>query len=82
MILVQRPRIRPEPPCAPVPDAALLSCHGGAWTIRFDDVTADALELGPLRSVVAELPEGGDWVALPVTNVDCYSGNTPLDISI
>ena len=28
----------------------------GAWTLRFDDVLADALELGPLRREVSELP--------------------------
>lgn len=28
----------------------------GAWTLRFDDVLADALELGPLRKEAPELP--------------------------
>ena len=28
----------------------------GAWTLRFDDVLADALELGPLRKEGQELP--------------------------
>ena len=28
----------------------------GAWTLRFDDVLADALELGPLRKEGPELP--------------------------
>ena len=28
----------------------------GAWTLRFDDVLADALERGPLRREVSELP--------------------------
>ena len=28
----------------------------GAWTLRFDDVLADALELGPLRQEAPELP--------------------------
>ena len=28
----------------------------GAWTLRFDDVIADALELGPLKNTEAELP--------------------------
>ena len=28
----------------------------GAWTLRFDDVLADALELGPLRKGGPELP--------------------------
>ena len=28
----------------------------GAWTLRFDDVIADALELGPLRQMEAEFP--------------------------
>lgn len=28
----------------------------GAWTLRFDDVLADALELGPLRQDAPELP--------------------------
>ena len=80
----------------------------GAWTIRFDDMIADALELGPLRCTEPELPaelaerleqirpekmpsnilptlvayylanrpEDSDWVVLPVTNFDCYFGNT------
>ena len=84
------------------------SATEGAWTIRFDDVIADALELGPLRSAEAELPaelkarleevrpeglpakvlhtviayyaanrpEADDWVVLPVTNFDCYFGDT------
>mgnify|MGYP000015519320 FL=1 len=30
----------------------------GAWTLRFDDVLADALELGPLRREGPELPLG------------------------
>ena len=29
----------------------------GAWTLRFDDVIADALELGPLKNAEAELPQ-------------------------
>lgn len=28
----------------------------GAWTLRFDDIIADALELGPLKSTETELP--------------------------
>lgn len=28
----------------------------GAWTLRFDDILADALELGPLRQEAPELP--------------------------
>lgn len=28
----------------------------GAWVLRFDDVIADALELGPLKNVEQELP--------------------------
>ena len=36
------------PPFAPSTD--------GAWTLRFDDVLADALELGPLRQMEVELP--------------------------
>lgn len=80
----------------------------GAWTLRFDDVIADALELGPLRRIEADLPtelvdrieqvrpeklpakvlhtliayyganrpEDSDWVVLPVTNFDCYFGDT------
>lgn len=28
----------------------------GAWTLRFDDVIADALELGPLRQMEADFP--------------------------
>ena len=87
---------------------SLSTLTEGAWTIRFDDVIADALELGPLRYTGLELPtdlldrleqvrpekmpsnvlpalvayylanrsEDGDWVVLPVTNFDCYFGNT------
>lgn len=87
---------------------SLSTLTEGAWTIRFDDVIADALELGPLRSTELELPEelvaqleqvrpekmpsnvlptlvayylanrqeDSDWVVLPVTNFDCYFGNT------
>ena len=29
----------------------------GAWTLRFDDLIAEALERGPLRSTVVELPD-------------------------
>lgn len=28
----------------------------GAWTLRFDDIIADALELGPLQNAERELP--------------------------
>lgn len=87
---------------------SLSTLTEGAWTIRFDDVIADALELGPLRRMGPELPEelvaqleqvrpekmpsnvlptlvayylanrpeDSDWVVLPVTNFDCYFGNT------
>ncbi|MCQ5309290.1 hypothetical protein [Flavonifractor plautii] len=87
---------------------ALSTLTEGAWTIRFDDMIADALELGPLRRTEPELPlklterleqvrpekmpsnvlptlvayylanrlEDSDWVVLPVTNFDCYFGNT------
>ena len=87
---------------------SLSTLTEGAWTIRFDDMIADALELGPLRCTEPELPaelaerleqirpekmpsnvlptlvayylanrpEDGDWVVLPVTNFDCYFGNT------
>lgn len=87
---------------------SLSTLTEGAWTIRFDDVIADALELGPLRRTEPELPtdlldrleqvrpekmpsnvlptlvayymanrqEDSDWVVLPVTNFDCYFGNT------
>lgn len=80
----------------------------GAWTLRFDDVIADALELGPLRRMEVDLsaelmerlelsrpeklpaqvlhtliayyaankPDDSDWVVLPVTNFDCYFGDT------
>ena len=64
----------------------------GAWILRFDDVIADALELGPLRKAGPELspallerlravaPEGVpfelDWVVLPVANFDAYFGRT------
>ena len=46
-----------------------------AWILRFDDVMADALELGPLRRDEAELPEDSDWVVLPVANFDCWFGD-------
>ena len=87
---------------------ALSTSTEGAWTIRFDDMIADALELGPLRRMALELPaelmehlerarpekmpsnvlptlvtyflanrpEDSDWVVLPVTNFDCYFGDT------
>ena len=87
---------------------SLSTLTEGAWTIRFDDMIADALELGPLRCKEPELPaelaerleqirpekmpsnilptlvayylanrpEDSDWVVLPVTNFDCYFGNT------
>lgn len=87
---------------------SLSTLTEGAWTIRFDDMIADALELGPLRCTEPELPaelaerleqvrpekmpsnilptlvayylanrpEDSDWVVLPVTNFDCYFGNT------
>ena len=87
---------------------ALSTSTEGAWTIRFDDMIADALELGPLRRTEPELPlelaerleqvrpekmpsnilptlvayylanrpEDSDWVVLPVTNFDCYFGDT------
>ena len=87
---------------------SLSTLTEGAWTIRFDDMIADALELGPLRRMEPELPteleerlaqirpekmpsnilpilvayylancpEDSDWVVLPVTNFDCYFGNT------
>lgn len=87
---------------------SLSTLTEGAWTIRFDDMMADALELGPLRCTEPELPteleerleqvrpekmpsnvlptlvayyltnrpEDSDWVVLPVTNFDCYFGNT------
>ena len=80
----------------------------GAWVLRFDDIIADALELGALRTeevqlsqhikeklesmnlngvpydVVSEVVcfciankrDNNDWVHLPVTNFDCYYGNT------
>ena len=87
---------------------ALSTSTEGAWTIRFDDMVADALELGPLRCMDIKLPaelmkrlelvcpeklpanvlptlvayylanrlEDSDWVVLPVTNFDCYFGDT------
>ena len=87
---------------------SLSTLTEGAWTIRFDDMMTDALELGPLRCTEPELPteleerleqvrpekmpsnvlptlvayylanrpEDSDWVVLPVTNFDCYFGNT------
>ncbi len=90
---------------------SLSTLTEGAWTIRFDDMIADALELGPLRRTEPELPaelaerleqvrpkdipasvlhtliayylanqpEDGGWVVLPVTNFDCYFGNTNFD---
>lgn len=80
----------------------------GAWVRRFDDIIADALELGALKnkeiiftpqelrrfkdikpekvdeSVVALVvayyrankADDSDWVVLPVSNFDCYYGNT------
>ena len=80
----------------------------GAWTLRFDDVVTDALELGPLRQTEVDLPAelmerlelvrpeklpaqvlytliayyaankpvDSEWVVLPVTNFDCYFGDT------
>lgn len=80
----------------------------GAWTLRFDGVIADALELGPLRQMEVDLPAelmerlelvrpeklpaqvlytliayytankpaDSEWVVLPVTNFDCYFGDT------
>ena len=39
-----------------VSDPNFLSQTKGAWTLRFDDVLADALELGPLRREEPELP--------------------------
>ena len=35
---------------------SLSTLTEGAWTIRFDDMIADALELGPLRCTEPELP--------------------------
>lgn len=35
---------------------ALSTSTEGAWTIRFDDIVADALELGPLRCMDLKLP--------------------------
>ena len=87
---------------------SLSTLTEGAWTIRFGDMIADALELGALRRTEPELPEelavrleqvrpekmpsnvlptlvayylanrpeDSDWVVLPVTNFDCYFGNT------
>ena len=52
---------------------SLSTLTEGAWTIRFDDMIADALELGSLRCTE---PEHSDWVVLPVTNFDCYFSNT------
>lgn len=45
----------------------------GAWVLRFDDVIADALELGPLRNAEKELP------ADLMENV---SAVTPMDIPL
>lgn len=87
---------------------ALSTSTEGAWTVRFENMIADALKLGPLRCMEPELPaelaarleqirpeglpsnvlhalvayylanrpEDNDWVVLPVTNFDCYFGNT------
>lgn len=87
---------------------SLSTLTEGSWTIRFDDMIADALELGSLRRTEPQLPaelverleqirpmkmpsnvlptlvayylanrpEEGGWVVLPVTNFDCYFGNT------
>lgn len=80
----------------------------GAWVLRFDDIIADALELGPLQAEETPLSQSikeklesidlndvpfdvvsdvicfciankrgnTDWVHLPVSNFDCYYGNT------
>ena len=40
------------------PDSAVLPETKGGWVLRFDDVLADALELGPLRSPTLTLPPG------------------------
>ena len=79
----------------------------GAWVLRFDDILADALEVGPLRKKAAVLPPEAEeklrqmdlngvpyeivrdvveyyfanraeseWVVLPVSNFDCYYGDT------
>ena len=82
-----------------------------SWLLRFDDILADALELGPLRNHEIELPQelkdrvlellpktfpaknapmvyemiayyisnkpdDSDWVVLPVTNFDCFFGDS------
>jgi hypothetical protein len=79
-----------------------------AWAMRFDDILADALELGALRTeeyilppekenFIAALDLGGvpfevvcdvvayceankpidtEWIVLPISNLDCYYGNT------
>ena len=80
----------------------------GSWVLRFDDIIADALELGSLQmeetsisphikkhlenidlngvpyDVVSDVicfcisnkQNNTDWVHLPVSNFDCYYGNT------
>ena len=79
----------------------------GAWTLRFDDILADAVEQGELRNYEVTIPaelqqrvekttskkaapyirdliayycahkeEDCDWVVLPVTNFDMYSGSS------
>ena len=80
----------------------------GSWILRFDDIIADALELGPLQTTEIQLPahikdkleildlnrvpydvfsdvicfciankqDSTDWIHLPVSNFDCYYGNT------
>ena len=57
----------------------------GAWVLRFDDMIADALELGPLRRMEADLPAElaerldracPETVPPRVLNFDCYFGDT------
>ena len=47
----------------------------GAWVLRFDDVIADALELGPLRNAEKELPAAFTEKVSAVTPRD-----VPLDV--
>ena len=57
----------------------------GAWVLRFDDILADALELGPLRNRDFDLPEetiqrisedDREYVLLPQQNFNAWFGNT------
>lgn len=52
---------------------AFASNTKGAWALRFDDILADALELGPLRNKDFDLPE---------ETVQCLTELTPKGVPI